>query len=374
MRVGFDARWYNDSGVGIYVAELLRALAPLRDCELVVYEDPGNLVPGLDGLPLERVPVVARKYSLSGMLAMGTRCREDRLDVFHSPFYPVPMFGELRKPTCPVVVTIHDLIPFLFSVDAWPKRQLVKAGYRRAARVAAEIITVSQHSAEDVVKILRVPAAKITSIHNAVSPVEFREESSKDEETVLRHKYGLKKPYVVAASAHNWQTKNLKTALLALEEAKKICEREFQTVVYGPPDGLRGAGGETQWRGLDLVCTGHVPARELAILFRHAEAFIFPPLYEGFGLPVLEAMACGCPVVTSNGGSLKEVAGDGAQVCDPMDVRGMAEAMVALLQRKELRERWRAAGLRRVKEFSWNAAAQQTVAVYHRAYQNWAQK
>jgi alpha-1,3-rhamnosyl/mannosyltransferase len=171
----------------------------------------------------------------------------------------------------------------------------------------------------------------------------------------------------VAVSARNWKTKNLGGALRALEGARELCGEEFMVTMHGPADGLDAAGGEARWRGLNLIRTGHMPTAELAMLYRHAQLFIMPSLYEGFGLPVVEAMACGCPVVTSNGGSLKEVAGRGAQVFDPMDVQGMAGAVAALLQSKEVRERWRKAALRRAADFSWNRAAQETIAVYHRA-------
>src|ERR1700694_1374930 len=110
VRVGFDARWYNDSGVGTYVAELLKAMAPLQQgFELIVYEHPANPVPGLQDLPLQRVPVRSGKYSLSAQLELARRQRRDELDVCHSPFYVVPL-----AVGCPVVVTLHDLIPFLF--------------------------------------------------------------------------------------------------------------------------------------------------------------------------------------------------------------------------------------------------------------------
>src|ERR1700674_5138503 len=110
MRVGFDARWYNDSGVGVYVAELLRAMAQLpRDFELIAYEDPQSPVPGLAGLPIVRTQVRAPKYSISEQLELRRRSHHDKLDIFHSPFYVAPL-----GLNCPLVVTVHDLIPFLF--------------------------------------------------------------------------------------------------------------------------------------------------------------------------------------------------------------------------------------------------------------------
>src|SRR5262249_13563584 len=130
MRVGFDARWYNDSGVGTYVAELLRAMAASpRMFELVVYESPNNCVPELSGRSLIRIPVQSSRYSIGEQWELRRRAREDNLSLFHSPFYCAPIALD-----CPLVVTIHDLIPFLFRTSGWPKRQIVKAGYQIATR------------------------------------------------------------------------------------------------------------------------------------------------------------------------------------------------------------------------------------------------
>lgn len=363
MRVGFDARWYNDSGVGAYVAGLLRAMAlARRDLELLAYEDPRNQVPGLDGLPVVRAPVRASKYSIAEQWDLRRRARKDKLDVFHSPFYPVPIGLD-----CPAVVTIHDLIPFQFRIYPWPKQWLVKMGYRAAARRARHIIAVSQHTAWDIQKLLKVSPERITVIHNAVPPDCFRPDSRAGELEYLREKYGVHPPYVVAASARNWRTKNLESALLALEMARRQTGVEFQTVVYGPAEGIDALGAEQRWPALHLRRTGYVKAADLAGLFRHAHAFVMPSLYEGFGLPVLEAMACGCAVVTSNAGSLAEIAGDGARIFAPLDVAGMADAAAGLLRNPEELDRWRLSALKRAADFSWDQAALQTISVYHRA-------
>ncbi len=362
MRVGFDARWYNDSGVGTYVAKLLKAMAELQqDFELLVYEDHENRVSGLRDLPVEHVALRSGKYSLSGQFEIASRQRKDRLDIFHSPFYVVPMFA-----ACPIVVTIHDLIPFLFEIDPWPKRSIVKIGYRIAARRSSHIVTVSRHTAKDVAKILGAPQEKITAIHNAATSAEFHSNGTDAEIENLQQKFGLQQPYVVAASAWNWRTKNLGTALEALRLARQQSGRQFQTVVYGPPQGLEALGGKAKFDHLDLHTTGHVSARDLGAIFRHAQFLIFPALYEGFGLPVLEAMACGCAVITSNAGSLAEVAGEGAQIFDPLDAKNMAQAAVELLCNPEVLHKWQKLALRRSTDFSWARAAQETISIYHR--------
>jgi glycosyltransferase involved in cell wall biosynthesis len=360
LRVGFDARWHNDSGVGRYVAELAGAMARAQQVNLVLYEDARAPVPGLEGRDVERIAVSSGRYSVAGQIELGQRMRRDGLDVFHSPFYVV-----LLGASCPVVVTIHDLIPFLFPVYGPVKSVLVKAGYRIAARKAAQIITVSKNTAADVQRVLNVGAARISVVHNAAASV-FHPQGQQDELTALQEKYGVKPPYVVAASARNWRTKNLEGALQALAAAQSAAP--FQTVIYGPKEGMRAASGGERWKSLDLRVIGQVEASELAVLFRNARAFMCPSLYEGFGLPVVEAMACGCPVITSNAGSLAEVAGDGAQIFDASDVKSMAAAVEELLSDEACVARWRQAALRRAENFSWEKAARETIAVYHRAY------
>lgn len=361
--MGFDARWYNDSGVGAYVAGLLRAMAAAkRDFELLVYEDPRNQIPGLDGLPVLRAPVQAPKYSLLEQWELGRRARQDKLDLFHSPFYVVPL-----SPGCPVVVTVHDLIPFLFRIYPRPKRWLVKMGYRTAARRARHVIAVSQNTACDIQRLLRVAPDRITAVHSAVAQDCFFPQPGAAEAGLLASQYNVRSPYVLVASARNWRTKNLISALQSLKLVRGMTGMEFQTVVYGPPEGISALGGKESWREVNLLCPGYLPAPALAVLFRNAQAFIMPSLYEGFGLPVLEAMSCGCPVVTSNRGSLPEVAGSGAQVFDPFDVAGMARAVDDLLWNPEQRELWRTKALARAADFSWARTARETMAVYHRA-------
>lgn len=363
MRVGFDARWYNDSGVGVYVAELVRAMAVVGQpaFELVVYEDPRNRVPQLDGQPVSRISVAAPRYSLAEQLELRHRARLDKLDVFHTPFYVMPL-----GLSCPVIVTLHDVIPFLFTIYPWPKSWAVKMGYRTAARRAQHIIAVSGNTAKDIREILKVPEERITVVHNGVRE-SFQPVADQSELVSLLEKFDVQPPYVVTASASNWRTKNLETALKVLEAARSISGVEFQTVVYGPATGIDAVGGNHRWSSLRLRRTGFLSAEDLAILFRHAHAFLTPSLYEGFGLPVVEAMACGCPVVTSNRGSLAEVAGQGAQVLDPFDVEGMVRAVVRLLSEPVAVSQWRSRALQRALCFSWKRAADQTIAVYRSA-------
>lgn len=343
---------------------LLGAMAQFGDqVDLVIYEDPQNPIPSPDCSNARRIMVGAKKYSIAEQIELARRCREDKLDVFHSPFYLAPFFAP-----CPVVVTVHDLIPFLFPIYAKAKQMIVRAGYRLAARKAAQIIADSDNTARDVQKILRISTDRISNVHLAADDV-YQPKSDSGEFDLLRQKYGINQPYVLLASARNWRTKNLKTGLRVLQ-AVRATGAKFQTVVYGSPDGIKACDADESVSSLDINCTGYVAADELAVLYRHASAFLFPSLYEGFGLPVVEAMACGCAVVASNCGALAEVAGSGAQVFDPHDVRGMADAVGELLGNPAKQRHWREAALRRSADFSWMKAARETLKVYHQTHKS----
>jgi glycosyltransferase involved in cell wall biosynthesis len=359
MRIGFDARWYNDSGVGNYVAGLLAALAGFeQQLEIIAYEDPKNRIPGIERLHVRTMPIRSPKYSLREQVELAYRCHGDKLDAFHSPFYVVPF-----ATPCPLVATMHDLIPFRFNIYSRPKQWMVRMGYRACGIRAAHIIAVSQVSAKDIENLLGVTSRRISVVHNAVSGEVFHPRARSENINYLRDKYGIKGSYVLLLSPRNRRTKNVETAFAVLTAVRKLTGSRFETVVYGSGKQIESFEGNNH-TGRNVINVGFVPADDLAILLRHARVFLLTSLYEGFGLPLLEAMSCGCPVVTSNGGSLAEVAGTGAQVFDPMDVRGMSEAVTSLLCSSAERELWRSRALARAAEFSWRKAAEQTIAVY----------
>jgi len=357
MRVGFDARWYNQSGVGSYIAGLLPALVR-AGCELVVYFDPRNPVPGLDKLSVQIVPVFSGKYSLLATLEFRRLEKRDKLDLFHCPFYAAPLLN------CPMVVTVHDLIPFLFPIYPWPKQKMVQAGYRMMAKRAAHLIADSHCTATDLQKILGTSPDRISTVHLAADREMFRPCGTTDDEQWLQQKPGIKKPFVVVARARNWRTKNLENALHALEIVQNETNVSFQAVMYGASD-RAGQFVRNPALTLNLQDLGYLGAKDLATLFRHAHAFLMPSLYEGFGLPLVEAMSCGCPVIASDRGSMLEIAGDGAQCFDALDVHAMANALIELLRNPEELQQKKSDALRRAADFSWDKAAQETIWVYH---------
>ncbi len=295
MRIGFDGRWYGHSGVGNYVSELLQAMGSLHeDIEIILYEDPRNSLEHIKADRIRRVPVHARRYSAQEQFELAFRCRADRLDVFHSPFYVTPWFAQ-----CPVVVTIHDLIPFLFKIYSLPKQKVIKLGYRMAVRKAARVIADSRNTASDLSSILDVPREKIRVVHLATSREHFHARQVAGELEYLLTQYGVRPPYVLTPSAKNWGTKNLSVVLEALSICRHEIGTNFQTVIVGPPDGFHEASRRNAAHSENVVLTGFVPTVDLAKLYRGAHVFLMGSKYEGFGLPLLEAMSCGCAVVCS---------------------------------------------------------------------------
>ena len=362
MRIGFDARWYNDSGVGNYVRDLTRYLARIPDLDLVLYEGMENPLPLVEGDNVRKVQVRCRKYSVGEQFELSRRVHADRIDVFHSPFYVMPYMA-----SCPVVVTIHDLIPFLFPIYGQPKREIIKTGYRLAAKCATRIIVDSQHTAEDLSRLLGVPAEKMTVVLISASSDKFFPGKNVEELDYLARRYGVKQPYVFVPGARNWKNKNIPTALKAVQRAQQLCG-PFQTVISGPPESVDAACDLSNFRDIELVRTGLVPVEDLGKLYRHATIFLLASRYEGFGLPLLEAMMCGCAAVSSNGGSLREVGGDGALLFDPDDVHGMSNAITAMIQNPDYLQANRRRALQWSARFSFEKTAAMTASVYADAF------
>jgi glycosyltransferase involved in cell wall biosynthesis len=254
------------------------------------------------------------------------------------------------------------LIPFLFPIYGPVHTQLVRIGYRIAIHKANKIIAVSQTTVSDLQKILSVPSEQIAMVYNACAESLFFPRNGIGEMSYLEERYGIVQPYVLTLSAGNWRTKNLDTALAAIELARSHTGMSFQTVVAGPHEGLSASGMKDKVS--NLVATGFIESEDLPKLYRNASAFVTVSRYEGFGIPLVEAMACGCPCVTSTGGSLAEVAGNAAPIFGPDDAEGMAGAIAMLLKDSDYRSDLSSRGVRRAAEFSYTRAARETLEVY----------
>jgi glycosyltransferase involved in cell wall biosynthesis len=359
IAVGFDlthAR-LNRTGLGRYPSELalaLRARAEVRLIELNAVREPSHTTAGRIAQGLAREGL----YYPAGLARAAARAGAQ---VLHAPT-PAPVRGA----SLPLVVTVHDLLPLrlahLFTRQTRAHTRLYVPFVRRATRV----ITPSAYTRAEVIELLRLPAERVVAIPEGCAERFAPREVDRER---LRAELGLGSsgPYVLCVGTLE-PRKNLLTAL-----------RVFRRVSAAVPEAQLVIAGGQGWRNRDfeaelgleaarsLRLTGFVSDDRLVELYAGAACFLFPSLGEGFGLPPLEAMACGAPVVMSDRPALGEVAGDAALQAPPLDVEALAAHVIAVLQDRQLASRLRADGLARARPFTWAAAAAATEQVYREA-------
>lgn len=376
MRIAFDARVVQGHfpGIGRYAIRLLDAIAVAApETPVVAFYVPnaahlGESLASLrsrSNVSFHPAPPIFAPW---GQVIMRRLIQRSGADIVHSPYYVAPYFSP-----APLVVTVHDLIPLDRShrpprdVDRWLYPWL----NRLAARRAAHIITVSRHAAAEIRTRLGVPPERLSVIPEAPAP-SFRP-ASEAAVAEMRARLGLTAPYLL----HVGINKPHKNQAALIRAVARLCREgslgEAILVLAGPrdpryPDPRREA--EAAGIGEQVRVLGPVTDEALVALYSDALAFVFPSLAEGFGLPLLEAMACGAPVACSNRPPLTEVAGQGAPAFDPTDPAAIAAALRPLLRDPALRAAQRTRSLGRAAEFSWARAAEQTIAVYRRVVTN----
>jgi len=293
--------------------------------------------------------------------------REHRLDVLHVPSYRRLLW---RKP-CPMVATIHDLAPFRVPDKYDWKRMLYgRVIVRWLAWRQDRIIAVSQNTATDLVRFFRLPPDRIQVIHNGLDHQRFRPEPLGRSKTWANKRFGLEAPFFLYVARLEHPAKNHLRLISAFEQFRAWCHLPWQLVLAGSDwhgaEAIHTAIGRSPQRQ-QIRSLGFVQDHELPDLYRAADGFIYPSLYEGFGLPPIEAMACGCPVISSTRGSLAEVIGDAALTVDAENVGDIAEKMIALATGAASSEALRLAGLAQAEKFNWTRTAAETVRVYEQA-------
>jgi glycosyltransferase involved in cell wall biosynthesis len=280
-----------------------------------------------------------------------------RRDLVHAPSpSAVPPKGDRQR----LVVTVHD-VAFLTEPDAFPLRWrlLFRAGLRRAIRTADAIVAVSQHTANE---LSARAGADPSRLH--VTPLAPALPQGDTDVDAARSKYGISGGYLL----YNGAIEPRKNLLRLAAAYRRIAEGTGQALVLAGPHGWRSDAviAEARRTGAPgrIIVTGFVPADDLDALFRGASAFVYPSLSEGFGLPVLDAMARGVPCVVSNTSSLPEVAGDAALLVDPRDQQGWEDALAHVVTESELAASLSAAGRRRAAAFTWRRTAEATLEVY----------
>jgi len=364
VRIGIDARKLHDFGIGTYIRNLLRHFARLdHDTEFVLLSRPGDAEPlAALGPNFRPVAETAPNYSVREQLRVPMALRRERVELFHAPHYVLPALVPCRS-----VVTIHDCIHLMFP-QYLPNR--LAFGYARtsievAARRATRVLTVSETSKRDILRFVDLPPDKIDVIPNAFDE-RFSVKPAEDEVNRVRERYQLQSSFILYVGNVK-PHKNLERLIDAFHLLRKKGLDDITLVLIGDDiskyASLRRAVHRHQLHK-HVRFLGYMPEQTLAIMYRLASLFVFPSLYEGFGLPPLEAMASGTPVVTSNVSSLPEVTADAAVLVDPYDPAAIADGMARVLTNRELQESMRARGLARAGQFSWEASTRRVLEVY----------
>ncbi len=364
MRVVFDLTVgrLDPAGGGTYVNQLARALARCLGPEgFATVSCPGTRLRVGGRTWPDRLATLHRDLWWT-QYAVSRAAAQHRADLLHLPATVAPV-----RPGLPTVVTIHDLavlrFPYLFRAwFRWYGRTVIP----RAARAARKVITVSQASKQDICELLGLPPERVAVVPNGVDSLALARGSVEQ----VRSRYALPAAFALTVGSLE-PRKNMPRLLRAVTRLQQEpATRDLVLVHAGPRGWLEGEVLDAlrKLRPRPAVrFLGYVPQEDLGPLYRAARLLVYPSLFEGFGLPVLEAMACGCPVVTSNCAALPEVAGDAAVLVDPGSEEAIAEGIRLLWADAELRARLASQGKQRAAAFTWEGAARATSAVYREA-------
>lgn len=353
-RVLFDAHQLGRQQTGneTYVRELLRALRDVRGIDLIAAAESSQQPTGVLAPPvgIRRVP----SNGLARLAAMAVLARRHAVDVVHAIYFLPPATGR------PTVLTVHD-ISFERFPEYFSRKSLVRDRtlIRVSAKAASRVITVSETSRRDLLELYGLPEERVVAIANGVSPQFTPAEPAADSAAQAVADRGFLNVLAVG-------TLQPRKNLIRLIDAISIVGREMpvRLRVVGPDGHQASAIRARLGSSIDTQILGWLDDDALADEYRRADVFVYPSLYEGFGLPVVEAMACGTPVVTSTGGSLPEVAGDAALIVDPLDIQAIAAAILRIAQDASLRRSLRERGLARAQGFTWTASAERHAEVY----------
>lgn len=374
MRIGIDARFYGPKGKGLgrYTEKLIRNLEKVdtRNQYIIFLrqENFDEFIPENDNF--KKVLANLKWYSLDEQLKMPQLIKQHQVDLMHFPHFNVPVLYRGK-----FIVTIHDLIllrhPTKRATTLGPLFYKIKyLGYKlainSAVRRAKKVITVSQFTKEDLVNYFKIKPEKVAVTYEACDGVESGQLTIPETNFLEKHK--ITKPYILYVG-NAYPHKNLEGLIAAYREYKKRNNFSHQLVLVGKEDYFykrlkQNAYGEGLLHDNSVVFFGFASQKDLAYLYSEASLYIFPSFIEGFGLPGLEAMSFGLPVISSNTSSLPEILGDAAVYFDPQNKKDIISKIEETLGSKELQEKMITLGYEQVKKFSWGSCAKETLKIY----------
>lgn len=372
MRIGIDLIPIIGGGAGLqrYAQQLIEGLAKFgHENEYVLFLNEkvyNSFSIKQDNFKNIKVRTPPRTRFVFGQIYLPFRSIFENLDLLHSPVSASPYFTSKKS-----VVTVLDLT-FLLYPETMTKRSRFYWDFfmRLSIKKAWRIITMSESTKGDLINYFGVPDKKIRVIHISLIEDLSRSKLAKSHIERVKKKYGLPERYILYLGTLE-PRKNIKRLVQAFYKVKKKGDIEYKLIIAGKKGWLFSdifqVVNDLDLRD-DVIFTGFIPDKDLPGIYSGAALFVFPSLYEGFGLPPLEAMACGTPVITSNVSSLPEVVGNAAILIDPYNIEELADAIYRVLSDANLRSEMINKGLSQVKKFSWERCARETLRVYEEVY------
>lgn len=371
MRIVVDARLYGPKtakGLGRYLEQLLLGLKEQDQTnDYVILLSTENFNEFTEAPRFKKVLAPWRWYSLAEQFYLPRLIKKLKPDLVHFPHFNVPLFYRGK-----FIVTIHDVLlrrhhsrraSTLGPLKFWLKKQLYLWVIGSAIRRARQIITVSQFTKQEILHFYHVPESKISVVYEGLTKLEKTGEISADKEALLR--YNISKPYLLYVG-NAYPHKNLDFLLRAWPKISQFFSG--QLVLVGHEDyfyqQLKNLATELDL-GSSILFLGYVPDVDLAALYRLAKLYVFPSLYEGFGLPLLEAMNYGLPIVASDIPCLREIAGTAAEYFDPNDQNDLVEKFKNLLVNQDRQNELRQAGQKQCQKYRWPETVAEHLKIYH---------
>ncbi len=379
--IGIDARLYGPTGAGLgrYIQEVT---------DLIVSQDLSNsyvlfLSPQsigdcqIDQSNVLKVVMPERWYTMAEQLAWPKLIKKYKLDLLHVPHFNAPIIC-----SCPLIVTIHDLILTKFpsrrastlpAAVYWLKNLAYRLVIKRAVRQAKKIIAISQFTKDDIMTQFKVPSQKITMIYNGFTNLTINQnKAERQADKTLLLRYNITAKYLLYVG-NAYPHKNLEWLVTSFYQWWQK-NQDYQLVLVGGSsffyERLASLVKKYWLQEAPVRLTGFVPDNELAQLYQQASLYVFPSRYEGFGLPPLEAMSHGCPVLASNSSCLPEVLGEAAVYFQDNQINSFLQQLDLIVNNKEQRQKLITAGFQQIKKYSWQDCAEKTKTVYLKVLNN----
>lgn len=367
MKIGIDGRgavWYRGTGIGTYTDQLLHHLMLLDQENHYSIFYPEESVGYSPLAPQFRmIPTKGTQDNPENNCFIQDQIQKSSLDIYHVPQNGL---GLPKEKNCSYVITLHDVIPYVLP-ETCSKTYLKTFMEEMDAilRLTDRIITVSQYSKKDIHQVLGFPMDRI-HVTPLAPEAQYQPLNKEQCKAFLKNRYGIDRDFILYIGGIN-PRKNIGMLMDAFSRCKSKLSKDYALVIGGKLGrSYESLKQRCDFLSLtrDVLFPGYIPLEELPLFYNGTSLFVYPSVYEGFGLPPLEAMACGTPTICSNATSIPEVVGDAALLMDPHDPEGLAEAIRMVLEDPKLGTALRQRGLTHAKTYSWEKTALETIKIY----------